>query len=82
MYFCPDWDNILVKEVKSLNDDKFYLSGTMIESNSGHITYDFGNNIKNFREDELLSKYKSINFYDHQGTHFAPHLVSKKCGIK
>ena len=21
---------------------------------------------------------KSINFYDHQGTHFAPHLVSKK----
>ena len=28
--------------------------------------------------DELLSKYKDINFFDHQGSHFAPHLVSKK----
>ena len=78
MYFCPDWDNVLMNEVKSMNDDKFYLSGTMIEANSGHITYDFGDNIKSFREDELLKKYKSLNFYDHQGTHFAPHLVSKK----
>ncbi len=78
MYFCPDWDRVLIKEVKSMNDDKFYLSGTMIEANSGHIRYNFGDNFANFREDELLNKYKSLNFYDHQGTHFAPHLVSKK----
>ena len=50
----------------------------MIEPNSGHIVYNFGDTINNFKEDELLSKYKHINFYDHQGTHFAPHLVSKK----
>ena len=78
MYFCPEWDKVLMNEVESLNHDKFYLSGTMIEPNSGHIVYDFGIDLENFKEDELLSKYKSVNFYDHQGTHFAPHLVSKK----
>ena len=78
MYFCPDWDKILLNEVKSLDHDNFYLSGTMIEANSGHIVYNFGTNIDSFKEEELLSKYKNLNFYDHQGTHFAPHLVSKK----
>ena len=78
MYFCPDWDKILLNEVKSLDHDNFYLSGTMIEANSGHIVYNFGTDIDSFKEEELLSKYKDINFYDHQGTHFAPHLVSKK----
>ena len=78
MYFCPNWDKVLLDEVKSLNHDNFYLSGTMIEPNSGHIVYDFGIDLDSFKEDELLSKYKTINFYDHQGTHFAPHLVSKK----
>ena len=78
MYFCPDWDDVLIKEIKSLNHENFYLSGTMIEQSSGHIVYNFGDTINNFREDELLSKYKDINFFDHQGSHFAPHLVSKK----
>ena len=78
MYFCPNWDKVLLDEVKSLDHDDFYLSGTMIEPNSGHIACDFGIDLDSFKEDELLSKYKNINFYDHQGTHFAPHLVSKK----
>tara|TARA_B100000029_G_scaffold490493_1_gene549568 strand:- start:973 stop:1809 length:837 start_codon:yes stop_codon:yes gene_type:complete len=78
MYFCPDWDDVLINEIKTIKHENFYLSGTMIEPNSGHIVYNFGDNINNFKEDELLSKYKHINFYDHQGTHFAPHLVSKK----
>ena len=77
MYFCPHWDEVLIEEVNLINHDKFYLSGTMIEANSGHIVYDFGDSIENFREEELLSKYSTINFYDHQGTHFAPHLVMK-----
>jgi len=78
MYFCPNWDDVLIKEIKSLNHENFYLSGTMIEQSSGHIVYNFGDTINNFKEDELLSKYKDINFFDHQGSHFAPHLVSKK----
>ena len=78
MYFCPNWDKVLLDEVKNLNHEDFYLSGTMIEPSSGHIVCDFGINLDTFKEEELLSKYKNINFYDHQGTHFAPHLVSKK----
>ena len=54
MYFCPNWDKVLLNEVNTLNDDKFYLSGTMIERNSGHIPYDFGTDIYNFKEKELL----------------------------
>ena len=27
---------------------------------------------------KLLKNYQNVNFYDHQGSHFAPHLVSKK----
>ncbi len=76
MYFCPEWDNVLINEIKLLKNSEFYLSGTMIEPKSGHIIYNFGETIENFRESDLLSKYKNINFYDHQGTHFAPHLVS------
>ena len=78
MYFCPEWDSALIKEIKLHKNSEFYLSGTMIEPNSGHIVYNFGTNIEDFRESELLSKYKNINFYDHQGTHFAPHLISFK----
>ena len=78
MYFCPEWDSALIKEIKLHKNSEFYLSGTMIEPNSGHIPYNFGENLDSFREEELLSKYEKINFYDHQGTHFAPHLVSKK----
>ena len=78
MYFCPNWDEVLLNEVKSLDHENFYFSGTMIEPNSGHIVYNFGFDIETFNEDELLLRYKNINFYDHQGTHFAPHLVSKK----
>ena len=77
MYFCPEWDKILINEVQSINHNKFYLSATMIEPNSGHIVYNFGETIDEFKEDDLLKKYKELNFYDHQGTHFAPHLVAK-----
>tara|TARA_B100000989_G_scaffold146796_1_gene109427 strand:+ start:2105 stop:2974 length:870 start_codon:yes stop_codon:yes gene_type:complete len=77
MYFCPDWDKVLLYEVEMLGHDKFYFSGTMIEPNSGHIIYNFGVDLNSFNEDDLLLNYKKLNFYDHQGTHFAPHLVSK-----
>ena len=77
MYFCPEWDHYLNKEIDILRHDNFYLSGTMIEPNSGHIKFNCGDTIENFDEKKLLNNYKSINYYDHQGSHFAPHLVTK-----
>jgi len=78
MYFCPEWDLHLSNEVKKLNNDNFYLSGTMIEPNSGHIRFNCGENANDFNEEKLLQNLNDLKFYDHQGSHFAPHLVSKK----
>jgi glycosyltransferase involved in cell wall biosynthesis len=78
MYLCPKWDLFLNNEVQNIGHDNFYLSGTMIEPNSGHIKFDAGETIESFDENKLLKNLESLNFFDHQGSHFAPHLVSKK----
>jgi len=77
MYFCPNWDIYLLNEVKNINHNKFYLSGTMIEQRSGHIKFDCGSDVNNFDEKKLLENVNKLIFYDHQGSHFAPHLVHK-----
>ena len=78
MYFCPDWDKYLLDEILNIGHGNFYLSGTMIEANSGHITFNCGESIETFDESKLLLNYNNLTFYDHQGTHFAPHLVTKE----
>ncbi len=78
MYFCPGWDTCLEKEVKKLNTDKFYLSASMIEKNSGHIQFDAGDNFSDFDEDKLLKNFENISYFDFQGSHWAPHLIHKK----
>ena len=50
----------------------------MIEPNSGHIRFNCGENANDFNEEKLLQNLNDLKFYDHQGSHFAPHLVSKK----
>ena len=78
MYFCPGWDICLEKEVKKLNTNKFYLSASMIEKNSGHIQFDAGDNFSNFDEDKLLKNFEKMSHFDFQGSHWAPHLIHKK----
>tara|TARA_Y100000389_G_C17457526_1_gene519189 strand:+ start:2421 stop:3272 length:852 start_codon:yes stop_codon:yes gene_type:complete len=78
MYFCPNWDVVLMDELNNIKHEFFYLSGTMIEQKSGHISFDCGTDIKNFDEKKLLENYEQLQYYDHQGSHFAPHLVEKK----
>ena len=50
MYFCPRWDVHLINEVNKIGHNNFYLSGTMIEPNSGHIIFDCGDSIETFNE--------------------------------
>ena len=77
MYFCPNWDTVLINEVKKIKGDYFYLSGIMIKN--GHIhDYSCGENFKDFDESKLLNDYKSLRFYDFQGSTWAPHLIHKK----
>ena len=75
MYFCPGWENSLVNEINKINHTLFYISGSMIEANSGHIPYDCGNSLESFDEEKLLNNYMNLNIDDHQGSHFSPHCV-------
>ena len=83
MYFLPNWDNVLVKEVESLNHNKFYLSMTQISYTKGvkgnlqHIHYDCGSTLEEFNSEKLLSNYDKFTFRDLQGSHWAPHLIHK-----
>ena len=74
-YFCPVWDKILKKEVDLISHNNFYLSGTMM--NNGQIKFDCGSSIDNFDENKFKEEYKNFNFYDFQGSTWAPHLIHK-----
>jgi len=74
-YFSPDWDEILYKEVKKIGHNNFYLSGTMMHQ--GQIDFNCGNSPSEFNEKKFLDEYKNFNFYDFQGSTWAPTLVHK-----
>jgi len=75
MYFCPGWEEALIEEINKIKHNFFYVSGSMIEPDSGHIIFDCGNSLDSFDEKKLLDNYKNKNINDHQGSHFAPHCV-------
>ena len=77
MYFLPKWDIILKKEIEKINSKYFYLSGTMIQKKGADLILDAGIDFKSFDEQYLLENYKNINMHDHQGSHWAPHLIHK-----
>ena len=74
-YFSPNWDKILYEEVKKIGHNKFYLSGTMM--NEGQIKFNCGNTPDEFNEKKFLDEYKNYNFYDFQGSTWAPSLVHR-----
>ena len=74
-YFCPKWDYILFNEIKKIGHNNFYLSGTMM--NQGQIQFDCGKTPSEFNENKFLQEYNDYNFYDFQGSTWAPSLVHK-----
>ena len=74
-YFCPDWDLILKNEIDRIGHNLFYLSGTMMHR--GQINFNCGNTLEDFDEKKFLSNYKDYNYYDFQGSTWAPHLIHK-----
>ncbi|MDB9987685.1 glycosyltransferase [Candidatus Pelagibacter sp.] len=74
-YFCPLWDEILKNEIDLIGHNDFYLSGTMMHS--GQIPFDCGDNIDDFDEKKFLDTYKNFNYYDFQGSTWAPTLVHR-----
>jgi GT2 family glycosyltransferase len=75
-YFCPKWDDALQNELNKINHNKFYLSGTMV--NNGQINLNCGNNLETFDEKKLLKEIDYANYYDFQGSTWAPHLIHKE----
>ncbi len=74
-YFCPNWDEFLYNEVVKIGHNNFYLSGTMM--NNGHIPFNCGNSIEDFNEKKFLEEYKNHNYFDFQGSTWAPTLIHK-----
>jgi len=74
-YFCPKWDQVLKSEVEKIGHNHFYLSGTMV--NNGQIELNCGNDLDTFDEKKLLEKIDESNYYDFQGSTWAPHLIHK-----
>ena len=79
-YFCPDWDVVLVNELKHIKNNLFYLSGTMVQN--GQVELNCGDTLNDFNEKKLLDEYKNIKFYDFQGSTWAPHLIHKELWTK
>src|SRR6056300_959340 len=74
-YFCPEWDQILSSEINKIGHSNFYLSGTMM--NQGQITFNCGNTPDEFDENKFLNEYKNHNYYDFQGSTWAPSVVHR-----
>jgi GT2 family glycosyltransferase len=75
-YFCPNWDLVLKSELDKIKHKNFYLSGTMV--NNGQIALDCGSDLETFNEKKLLSEISTANYYDFQGSTWAPHLIHKE----
>ena len=75
-YFCPDWDLILSNEIKKIGHNNFYLSGTMM--NEGQIKFDCGKAPNQFDEKKFLTQYKDYNYFNFQGSTWAPSIVHKE----
>jgi len=75
-YFLPRWDEVLLKEIKKIPHNKFYLSGIMM--NNGPLKLDCGNNLNDFNEKKLLENYNKVNHFNFQGSTWAPHLIHKE----
>ena len=79
-YFCPEWDLILSSEINKIGHNNFYLSGTMM--NQGQIKFNCGNTPDEFNESKFFNEYKDHNYYDFQGSTWAPSVVHKDIWFK
>ncbi len=82
MYALPQWDAALIKKIKAIGHENFYLSATMIEPTKGPFNcmiapHFFGELNGNFNLAKLLDFHKHISFDDWNGASWPPSLVSK-----
>ena len=80
MYVLPGWDRVLMEEIKSLPDNRFYLSGTMIQPhdrNDVGLCINYGDSVETFQEERLLAGYMDEPYGDWQGSTRPPNIVHR-----
>ena len=78
MYLLPNWDLYLSEEINKIKTNLYYFSGTMMgPKGCGFLEFNCGTVAEEFDEVKLLNNYRNFNYFDHQGTHWAPHLIHK-----
>ena len=78
MYLCKNWDQILENEIKSLDNDLFYFSGTNYENRDIDMSFNPGNSPEQFNPNDFHKFCVTKNEKDLQGSHWAPHIISKR----
>lgn len=86
MYVLPGWDTELLKEIRSIGHNNFFVSSTMIEptdtGNACVIVKDYGNDLNSFQEEKLLKEYHSLPKEDWNGSTWPPNLIHKDLYLK
>jgi glycosyltransferase involved in cell wall biosynthesis len=80
MYVLPHWDKALYEEIKSLPDNKFFLSSTTIQPHTASgpvVLADYGDTIETFRRDDLLRDYMTFPVEDWAGATLPPNIVHR-----
>ena len=75
MYFCPGWDKVFTDELNNLENNDFFLSGTMVQPFDSYINLNCGKTHEDFNEQKLLNELPKIKFDNFQGTHWQPSLI-------
>jgi GT2 family glycosyltransferase len=82
MYTCPDWDAHLLKEIKSIGHDAFFLSATAIEpvatGNNCVIVQNFGSDPSSFEDAIFLQHYNDVPGTDWLGSTWPPNVVHRR----
>ena len=82
MYFCKNWDEYLIDEIKKQKNNLYYLSGTNVSTRFGLINYDCGNDVENFDENKFFKFCIEDSTPDLQSSHWAPHLIHRELWTK
>jgi len=80
MYLLPGWDRVLWEEIERLPDNKFFLSGTMIQPHNYldvGILANYGDSIETFEEERLLKEYMNHPKEDWVGATWPPNLMHR-----
>jgi glycosyltransferase involved in cell wall biosynthesis len=82
MYACPDWDVPLMREIKAIGHERFYLSATMIEPvDTGNpcvlAPFPFGKKPSEFLETELIAALPQMQKNDWSGSTWPPSIMHR-----